>query len=130
MNTTTSLDPVATTTAVFTLLFGPTLSTYVGPYFVIIIGATIGASWSLGRQQEASRYEACKYFALMLGSALMVTVPMAEFLNQWVQWNDSKVLFAPIAMLIGAIGKDWPKLLAWVADKVKVLIDKKLGGDK
>lgn len=38
------LDPVAAATAIFAIVFSPTIAAYVGPYAVIIIGAALGAA--------------------------------------------------------------------------------------
>lgn len=124
MNTTTSLDPVAATTAFFAVLFGPDLAAYAGPYVVIIIGANVGAAWSLGRRPVMSRSGAFYHFLLMCGTALILTVPLAEWIGIKIGSEDARWLFAPVAMFIGGVGGDWPKLAKWIGRR---FIERKIG---
>jgi len=126
------LDPVAAATAIFAIVFSPTIAAYVGPYAVIIIGAALGAAWSLGRRPVTSRYGAIKYFLLIVGTALLFTVPAAEGLRSvfGARIPDVQLLFAPIALLIGGVGTDWPKLIAWMWARLWRIFEHRTGVDK
>lgn len=101
-------------TALFAVIFGPDLAVFAGPYVVIIIGANVGAAWSLGRRPVTSRGGAFKHFLLMSSTAIIFTVPLAEWIGMKLGSQDARWLFAPIAMLIGGVGGDWPRLLRWL----------------
>lgn len=124
-----SLDPVHATTAIVAVFFGPTLAAYVGPYAVIILCASVGSAWSLGRRPVTTRSGAFKYFLLMSGTALVLTVPLAQWLGGWLGHDDSRWLFSPVALLIGGVGGDWPKLLTWAGGRVLRLIERRAGVD-
>ena len=47
------LDPTAAFTVLLASIFGAQLSTVIGPYAVIILAATTGAGWGLGRCKNA-----------------------------------------------------------------------------
>lgn len=129
MNSNASLDPVAASTAILTLIFGPQLATYIGPYFVIIVGAMVGSAWSLGRRRVTTRFNAFQYFLLMVATALICTVPLSEIAVKYVFTDyDHKSFFAPIAMLIGGVGGDWPRLIKWMANRLWSLFERKHGG--
>lgn len=127
------LDLATALTAVFAVLFGPQLAAYVGPYAVIMIGGTVGAAWSLGRRPVTSRSEAFRYFLLMAFTALIFTVPLSEWLAGKIGSDDSQWLFAPVAMLIGGVGSDWPALIRWLGRRALWVIERRTGaggGDK
>lgn len=122
---TTPLDPVAAATAIFTVMFGPHMAYYVGPYAVILMGASVGTAWSLGRREPVtSNNSAFNYFLLMCATALIFTVPLAEWLGAKLGSADSQWLFGPVAMLIGGVGSDWPRLLQWIGRR---FIERKAG---
>lgn len=125
------LDLATAVTAVFAVLFGPQLAAYVGPYAVIMIGATVGAAWSLGRRPVTSRSKAINYFLLMAFTALILTVPLSEWLGAKLGSEDSRYLFAPVAMFIGGVGSDWPTLVRWLGRRALRLIERRagVGGD-
>jgi len=125
-----NLDPVNVATALFAVLFGPSLAAYVGPYAVIVIGASVGAAWSLGRRGVTSRFDAFAYFLLMAATALLVTVPLAEWLGGWLGHSDSRWLFAPVAIVIGGVGSDWPNLIRWISRRALRVIERRAGADK
>lgn len=117
-------------TAIFAVIFGHQLAYYVGPYFVIIIGAAVGAAWSLGRSQVTSRSAAFCHFLLMCFTALIFAVPLSEWIGLKIGSADAGWLFAPVAMLIGGVGGDWPNLVKWIGRRAIRIIERRAGGDK
>lgn len=124
----TQLDPAAAMTAALAIVFGPQIASIAGPYAVIIVGACVGAAWSLGRRPVTSRSNAFGYFTLMCFTAVMCTVPAAEGLGRWLGVEDAQRLFAPVAMMIGGVGADWPRLLKWAGRRAVRLIERRNGG--
>lgn len=108
------LDPVNVFISIITLALGPAIAAVLGPYAVILLASTIGAAWSLGRREPfKTRSAAASYFMLMNGTALLVTVSIANGIGHWIGQEDASWLLAPVALFIGGVGYDWPRLLRW-----------------
>lgn len=120
------LDPVTVATAVAATVVGPTLAAVLGPYAVIILGATTGAAWALSRQKEMSRLGAAWYFMRLNATALLLTVSMAAMVNKWGGFSEERWLLAPIALLVGGIGDDWPRVIKWVVGRLGRLVDRRI----
>ena len=117
-----SLDIVSVAIAFFALVFSPELSALIGPYVVILVGATLGAAWGASRRPASTRGSSALYVAGMVGLALLVTVPAAElsarFLGVHLHW-----LLGPVAAVIGGVGPDW------MLERIRKLIASKTGGE-
>lgn len=119
-----ALDIVSLAIALAALLFSPELSAVLGPYWVILTAATLGAAWSASRRpSNPHRFAVLLYVAGMVVLALLVTVPLAELAARMVGVHVHAAL-APVALLIGAAGPDW--LLA----RMFSLINRRLGDDQ
>lgn len=125
-----SLDFAAAVTAAFAFIFGPAMAAYVGPYTVIIIGAVVGATWSLGRRPVTTKPEAIRYFLLIVFTALICTVPISEWVGAYMGIEDTRRIFAIVAMLIGGIGGDWPKIVQFFGRRAFRLIERRIGVDE
>lgn len=126
------LDPTAVFIALGSALFGPQLAAVIGPYAVILIAATVGAAWSLGRRAPSSTGSAVRYFALLNGTAMLVTVQVANAMGMWLRLDDTSWLLAPIAMVIGGVGEAWPRIGRWAIERAGRIIERRTGseGDK
>lgn len=113
-----SIDIVSVAIAVATVAFGPDLAAVVGPYAVILLGALLGAAWSAGRRKSDTRMSTLAHMALMIGWALIVTVPLALLAGATFGW-ESKWLLGPVAVIIAGIGPDWPDVGRWAASLVR-----------
>ena len=124
------LNPVEATVALLLLVFSPEAAKIVGPYAVIILSAALGASWALGRMAPLERNSgAFWFFAKIIGTACLVTVGLAELTKHYFSLPiDITWLLAPIGLLIGGVGEDWPKLVTWAWEKVKGRIGAKIEG--
>lgn len=100
-------------------LFAPPLAAVIAPYIATIIGALMGAGWGLKRRHTTSRWDAVFFIVLMVGTALIFTVPAAMWLQRYTGENTAQWFLAPIAALIGAVGEDWPKVGTWAAGVVR-----------
>lgn len=105
------------------LIFGPEAAGYVGPYVVILLASTIGASFALARRSVETRPNAVWFFIRTNGLAVLLTVALAAAISGQHPELPERVLIAPIAFVLGFIGDDWPGLLRWAGSKVNALID-------
>jgi hypothetical protein len=116
----------------FTLLLGavfsPALSAVLAPYLVIILGALLGAGWGLKRRTVPATHGGMFAFtALMLGTALVFTMPAAVWLQQYLGPGTLQWLLAPVAVVIAAIGEDWPRVGAWAMELGRRVISRRAG---
>lgn len=114
---------VALAGALASLLFGPELAGYVGPYVVILLASTVGASFALARRTVESRASAIWFFLRTNGLAVLLTVALAAAISGSYPGLTERVLIAPTAFVLGFIGDDWPNVLRWAGTKVNALID-------
>lgn len=122
----TKIDPITAATALASVLFGPELAHYIGPYAVILLGSTTGAAWALGRAEPMSRRLQALWFFMRLNMmALLLTVPLAIGATWAFELEDSNWLLVPIALFIGALGNDWPAVGRWVLTRVGRLFERR-----
>lgn len=98
------LDIVTVSVAVFTFAFGP-VGVVVGAYAVIVLSALGGAAWSSASREASTRWATLQHVAFCVGLALLLTVPLAG----WIQANaglEMRWTLGPIAALIAA-KPDW-----------------------
>ncbi len=127
---TTALDPTAAAIAVAGVLFGPALAGIVGPYAVIIVSSTVGASWALGRRPPASKFGAAWFFLRINMTACLLTVLLARLIGQYIGAEEHSWLLAPTAMFIGGVGDDWPRIAKWLILRIGRVFDRRMGLDK
>ena len=123
------LDPVSVAIALASVIFGPALAAVIGPYAVIIVSATVGAAWALGRREPGARLGAAWYFLRLNATAVLVTVSLANLAGQWAGQQNTTWLLAPIALLVGGVGDDWPRIGRWLLERAGRLIERRAGGD-
>ena len=123
------LDPVSVAIALASVIFGPALAAVIGPYAVIIVSATVGAAWALGRREPGARLGAAWYFLRLNATAVLVTVSLANLAGQWAGLQNTTWLLAPIALLVGGVGDDWPRIGRWLLERAGRLIERRAGGD-
>ena len=123
------LDPVNVAVALASVLFGPALAAVIGPYAVILMASTVGAAWALGRRDQSARLGAAWYFLRLNATALLVTVGLASLAGRWIGAEETGWMLAPIALLVGGVGDDWPRLARWVFERVGRILERRAGGD-
>lgn len=89
-------------------IFSPEVANVVGPYMVIIVGSSIGASFALGRREKSTRKAAFFFFLRIAGLAVLLTAGLAAIAHSYRPDLNERLLLAPIAILIGWIGDGWP----------------------
>lgn len=107
------LDPVNTAIVFASIVFGPALAALIGPYSVIVIASAVGAAWSLRRRETLSHLDTIAYFTLIIFTAILVTVSAASTVANWLSMPEGTWLLSPIALVIGGVGADWPRLIKW-----------------
>lgn len=122
------LDPVSVAIALASVLFGPPLAAIIGPYAVILISATVGAAWSLGRRDPAAKLSAAWYFLRLNATAILVTVSVAKLAGIWLGLADHSWLLAPIALVVGGVGDDWPGVGKWLVATAGRIFERRTGG--
>ena len=112
MSQTSITDIVGLCVFLAALLFSNEAAAVLGPYMVIVIASSIGASFALARREKTTRTAALWFFTRVNGLAVLLTVGLAAAASAYQPGLHERVLLAPIALLVGFIGDDWPKLLA------------------
>ena len=121
------LDPVNVAIALCSVLFGPALAAVLGPYAVIIIASTVGAAWSLGRRDPGARLGAAWYFLRLNTTAVLITVGLANLAGQWLGHDDPTWMLAPIALVVGGVGDDWPRMGKWMIERAGRILERRAG---
>lgn len=122
-----NLDPTAAVTVLAATMFGPELSAIIGPYAVIILAATTGAGWGLGRHGPMTRSEGIWYFLKLNFTALLVTVPIVSGVQYVVGWDEANWLLVPVGLLVGGVGNSWPKVGEWFVSWLGRLLERRTG---
>lgn len=126
---TQQLDPVSVATTVAGALMSPVLAEMVGPYAVIILAATTGAGWSLSRRESTSLGSGFAYFLKLIATAVLLTVGLATLVTKaWPSFDGLNWMLAPIGLLVGGIGDDWPKVGRWFLERIGRRVDGQTGG--
>lgn len=124
-----SIDIVTVAIALAATMFSPGIAAVVGPYAVILLGATLGGAWAASRQTQPDRMATVWHILGCIGIALIVTVPASELVAS--RWGlESRWTLGPVALVIGGVGKDWPGVFRWCvwAAKKAVLMWARSGG--
>lgn len=110
------------------LFYAPSVAQMVGPYIMIVAASVVGASWALKRREKTSRLAAVGYFLRVSGLAVLITVSLAGIGSSYYSSLTERVLITPVALMIGAIGDDWPALLRAIVRFIFRAIDLARGG--
>ena len=115
------LDIVSVATMLATAAIGGDLAEAVGAYTVIIACGVAGSGYGLSRWRQCSRMAAVAYVTGWTVVAAATAVPAAE-LAAWA-WPtiDRRWLIAPAAIIVSAIGHDWPRVIPLVLDRITAL---------
>jgi hypothetical protein len=105
------------------LVFGPEAAIYIGPYVVILLASTVGASFALSRRVRTGRSSALWFFLRTNALAIMLTVGVAGAISSYTPWLPERVLIAPVAFFVGFVGDDWPSIFTWLGGKLNAIVD-------
>lgn len=109
-----------------TSIFGQSMAGVIGPYLLIILAASTGAAWSLGRCKLQSKTQALFYFTRIVCTAILLTVAISKVTASFMSNIQEEWLIAPVALIIGLIGDDWHKIGTWMLQVIKKLVDQKI----
>lgn len=123
-----SIDPVAVVIALATMVLGPHVAAYVGPYIVIAGAGLTGAAFALGRRDPHARLGPFLFMLVMVGLSMLLTVATTEVAVKLWPSLESRWMLAPVALMIGYVGDDWPEVLKWVVRRAARLIEKRTEG--
>lgn len=127
---TQQLDPVSVAVAIAGIVVSPQLAAMMGPYAVILLAATTGAAWSLGDRQPGSRLSAVWYFLKINATAVLLVVGMATLVTQaWPSFEGVNWMLAPISLLVGGVGDNWPAVGRWIVARIGRLVEQRTGGN-
>lgn len=119
-------DIVGLAVFIAALIFSSDVAAVVGPYMVIVVAATLGASFKVARREKSTRTSAVLFFLRVVGMAVLLTAALAAVLNSYRPDLSPRVTVAPIALLIGFI--DWPWALSKIVRAIFAAIDLGRGG--
>jgi hypothetical protein len=126
-NSSQTPDLLVLFTALLALVFSPALSAVLAPYLVIILGALLGTGWGLKRRTPDAPGGMFSFTALMLGTALIFTMPTAVWLQRYLGPGAYQWLLGPLAVVIAAVGDDWPRVGAWAMELGRRVINRRAG---
>lgn len=126
-----NLDIVYVTVSILTVLFGPQMAAIIGPFAVIVLSSIGGAAWSVGRRPSDRRSltNDTFFFLRLTLTAVTVTGGIAVFAERWTGADTRQWTLPVIALLIGAIGDDWPGVGRWFASIVRRWAARKADSD-
>ncbi len=124
------LDPTAAITVLMAAFFGAELSQIIGPYAVIILAATTGAGWGLGRCAPMTRAAGAWYFLKLNLTALLVTVPISSAAQSLFDLKEANWLLVPVGLLVGGVGNSWPAVGHWFVLWIGRLLEKRTGTEQ
>ncbi len=121
MQDNTNLDIVYVMVAILSGLFGPRMAAILGPFAVIVLSAVGGAAWSVGRRPIEMRTigNDTFFFTRLVITAVMVAGGIAVYAERWTGAGTRQWTLPIIALVIGAIGDDWPSVGRWFAGFVR-----------
>lgn len=111
MSSQTTTDIVGLFVLIAAFVFNAEVASVVGPYMVIAVAATVGASFSVARRDKSTRLSAVWFFVKVVSLAILFTGGLAALAINYYPTLSDRVLLAPIALLVGFIGDGWPALL-------------------
>ena len=126
---TQQLDPVSVAVALAGVAVSPHLAELIGPYAVILLAATTGAAWSLGRREPMRKRDAVWFFLKLNATAVLLVVGLATLVTQaWPNFSGVDWMLAPISLIVGGVGENWPDVGRWVVQRIGRLVEKNTGG--
>lgn len=123
MNQSPITDVVGLFVFISALMFSAEVAAVVGPYILIALAAAVGASFSLARREKTTRLRAIGFFLRVVGLAILVTGLIAAATSAQHPGLSERVMLAPVALVVGFIGDDWPLYLGKVAKLAFAAVD-------
>ncbi len=109
-------DPYSFVTWAMAFAVGNQAAEMIGPYLLIMIACTSGAWVALGRRDPDDKPKGFTFLAIVNVIALISTTLIARGVASNFASFEERLVFAPIAFVIGWIGLDYPTLIPKVLD--------------
>lgn len=110
------------------LLFSAEVAAVVGPFLVIAVASAVGASFSLARRDRSSRKSALLFFLRVVALAILATGLISTIVTSFRPDLHERLLLAPVALFVGFVGDDWPKVFGRLLEWVYAALDLMRGG--
>jgi len=123
-------DVVYLFTVIAAMVFSKEAAFLIGPYMVIVIAASVGASFALSRRDKTTRASAVWFFIRVVGLAVLLTAGLAALVHSYRPDLQERFLLAPIALMVGFIGDRWPEIFRKVVSVILAGIDLMRSGGK
>lgn len=105
----------------FTLLAGFLVGQQAGPvlapYLLILLMSTAGALSALGRREADKKPSGLTFIFVVNCIAVGFTSLLASQVAARVEYVEAPALFAPVALVLGMIGLDYPVLIPYLYNK-------------
>lgn len=124
------LDPVSVMVTLMAAVLSPAVSAVLGPYAVILLAATTGAAWSLGRREPSTKASALWFFMRVNMTAFLLTWSIVQLVMKVYALDQMEWAFAMVAFGIGLVGDEWPAVRRWLADRLTTVIDRRAASSK
>lgn len=111
MNQSPIPDIIGTAVLILSVFFRGEIANAVAPYIVIIVAASIGASFALARKEKSTRLADFGYYIRVCGLAIILTVCVAVVISSYYPGTTPRILIAPVAFAIGFFGDDLPSMI-------------------
>ena len=97
------------------------MAAILGPFAVVVLASIGGAAWSVGRRPANLRSLTSDtfFFFRLTVTAIIVTGGIAVFAERWTGPDTRQWTLPVFALLIGAVGDDWPGVGRWFAGFVR-----------
>lgn len=100
-------DLVGVVVLLMTSFVGQQVAEAVGPYLVVIACSLVGSSFGLSRWRKCSVREGLGYVIGFTAVSTIFTFSCVDYLRGWVPTVEPRLLIAPTALVISAIGHEW-----------------------
>ena len=114
-----SLDPIAPFAWLAGILVGTASAQIIGPWLMVITLCTSTAFVSLGRREPNQKPTGVLYILSVNAIAIGCTSILSWLVASQIDAIEERTLYAPVALAIGYIGLDWPKVLPYLWDKYR-----------
>lgn len=112
-----SLDPIAPFAWLAGILVGSASAQTLGPWLMVITLCTSTAFVSLGRREPDQKPSGVFYILAVNAIALGCTSILSWLIASQIDAIEERALYAPVALAIGYIGLDWPKVIPYLIEK-------------
>ena len=121
-------DIVSVLIAIIAIIVSKEVAYLLGPYAAIIVLACAGASLALSGTEDDLNYgRAIIYIGVRVMLAIVLTVAIAELLENVIPWAKPRYTLVPLAFAIGWI-KDYGGVMGWFGSVINRFVNRRVDG--